>query len=146
MAIITFGGYIGSGKSTVAPLVAQALGYENLYVGGIFREIAKERGMSLEKFYASLASDPELERSVDARQIDLMHRSNLVVQGRMAYFFAKQSGQPAINIFLAVDSGVVTFPIMWTLLSSILFATPLISRPMRSSPFSLRKLRHGLSD
>jgi cytidylate kinase len=106
MAVITFGGHIGSGKSTVAPLVARALGYENVYVGGMFRLMAKERGMTLETFYASLANDPALEKSIDAKQIDLMRQGNIVVQGRIAYFFARQSGQPAINIFLAVDPAV----------------------------------------
>ncbi len=103
MAIITFGGDIGSGKSTVAPMVAKELGYESLYVGGIFRDMAKERGTSLEEFYASLAADPALEKSVDDRQVEFMRKGDAVVQGRIAWFLVARSGQPAVNILLTVD-------------------------------------------
>ncbi len=106
MAIITFGGDIGSGKSTVAPMVAKALGYESLYVGGIFRDMAQERGVSLEEFYASLAADPMLEKSVDERQVEFMKKGNGVVQGRIAWFLVARAGQPAVNILLTVDPHV----------------------------------------
>ena len=43
MAIITIGGNPGSGKTTLAVKLAAFLGYEELYVGGIFRELAAER-------------------------------------------------------------------------------------------------------
>ncbi len=103
MAIITFGGRIGAGKTTVAPVVARAFGYEEMYVGKIFRELARERGLSIEAFYDSLGGNPDLERSIDASQIALMkEKDNLIVQGRIAFFFAKQSGKPSINVFLDV--------------------------------------------
>jgi cytidylate kinase len=104
VAIITFGGDLGSGKTTIAKRLAEALGYEELYVGGIFRTIAAERGLSIEEFYIQLKKDPALERSIDERQAKLMQeRDGLVVQGRIAWFFAKQSSFQVINFFIAVD-------------------------------------------
>lgn len=107
MAIITIGGHVGAGKTTLASQLAKALGYEELYMGGLFREIAAERGMTIEEFYADLKNDPKLEQSVDERQAKLMReKDNLVVQGRVAWFFAKGSLVTVLNVFLSVDPGV----------------------------------------
>jgi predicted cytidylate kinase len=107
MAIITIGGHVGAGKTTLANRLAEALGYENLYMGAIFRKIAAERGMTIEEFYAKLQEDPKLEQSIDERQSKLMsEKDNLVVQGRVAWFFAKGSFFTVFNIFLAVDPAV----------------------------------------
>jgi cytidylate kinase len=107
MAIITIGGHVGAGKTTLAARLAQALGYEELHMGGLFREIAAERGMTIEKLYTELASEPKLEQSVDERQAKLMReKDNLVIQGRVAWFFAKGSFFTVFNIFLAVDPSV----------------------------------------
>lgn len=80
------------------------MGYKELYVGGIFREIAAERGLSIEEFYAKLSEEPELEKAVDERQERLMRETdNVVVQGRIAWYFAKKSPFLVVNFFLAVE-------------------------------------------
>lgn len=107
MAIVTIGGNIGSGKTTIVPRLVLALGYDDIYMGKIFRDLADERGMTLEAFYQSLASDPEVERAVDAKQIAIMkERDNIIIQGRISFFFAKQIVKQVINIFIGVDPKV----------------------------------------
>lgn len=102
--IITIGGNLGAGKTTLAGKLATALGYEELYVGGIFREMAAEKRLSIEEFYAQIKNDPALEREVDQRQAKTMYEhDNLVVQGRVAWHFAKGSPFKIFNIFLAVE-------------------------------------------
>lgn len=104
MAIITISGNIGAGKSTIAPILAKKLGYEELYVGGLFREMAKKKGLTIEEFYAHLDENPELEKSVDSKQVKLMRqKDNVIVQGRIAYFFATQTHKSTTSIFLAVN-------------------------------------------
>jgi len=104
MAIITISGNIGSGKTALSTRLAEALGYDELYMGNVFRELAKEKGMTIEEFYAALKNDPEIERAVDRQQADFMKLNNdIVMQGRMAWFFAKESTFPAFNVFLRVD-------------------------------------------
>ena len=44
--IITISGMLGSGKSTVAKLLAQKLGYEYYSTGNAQREIAKKKAMT----------------------------------------------------------------------------------------------------
>jgi cytidylate kinase len=71
-------------------------------MGGIFRDLAAERGMTIEQFSAGIKKDPALERSIDERQTKLMQeKDNLVIQGRITWFFAKQSPFKIINLFLA---------------------------------------------
>lgn len=107
MAIITVGGNIGSGKTTIMPRVAQALGYKEIHIGKIFRDMADELDMTLEAFYQSLEQDSALERAIDAKQVAIMkERDNIIIQGRISFFFAKQSGKKAINVFLGVDPKV----------------------------------------
>jgi cytidylate kinase len=109
MATITIGGNIGAGKTVLAMKLATALRYEELYVGGIFRAAAKERGVSIDDFYASLKNDVELERDIDDRQARaIKEKQNLVVQERVAWYFAKQGTTtvPVVNILLTVDPRV----------------------------------------
>jgi predicted cytidylate kinase len=105
--IITIGGNIGAGKTTLASRLAKALDYEELYTGHIFREMAREKGISIEEFYAALKNDPAVDKEVDARQADLMRtRDNFVIQGRISWHFAKASPFRTFNIFLKVDPAI----------------------------------------
>lgn len=102
--IITIGGNVGAGKTTLVERLAGKLGYEELYMGGIFRDMAAERDVSIEEFYLALKHEPDLEVAADKRQEELMNKKdNLVVQGRIAWYFAKTSPFKVFNIFLAVD-------------------------------------------
>ncbi len=104
MAIITIGGNIGTGKSTLARRLANTLGYEYVYTGQIFRDLAAKRGLSIEDFYAEMKNSPKLEREIDERQAKLMReKDDLIVQGRIAWYFAKLSPFQVFNILLIVD-------------------------------------------
>jgi len=103
MAVICVSGDLGSGKTTLSKKLAEVLRYKYSYTGGIIRSLARERSMTLEAFFKVLADDPELERSIDARQNDLMRQcDNLIVEGRIAPFFA-ECPYPKINILCTVD-------------------------------------------
>jgi predicted cytidylate kinase len=105
--IITIGGNLGAGKTTLAAGLSKTLGYEELYIGGIMRQMAAEQKMPIEEFYVRLKHNPELEKSVDERQEAAMReKDNLIVQGRVAWFFAQGSPFKIFNIFLAVTPEV----------------------------------------
>jgi len=105
--IITLGGNLGAGKTTLATRLSKALGYEELYMGGLMREMAAEQNMTIEQFYGRLKNNPEFEKSLDERQEKMMHeKENLIAQGRVAWFFAKRSPHKVFNIFLAVSPEV----------------------------------------
>jgi|SRR3989338_1983603 len=105
MAIIRVGGNLGAGKTTLCKRLAQYLDYQYTYTGGIFREMAAERGLSIEEFYKQLVADPELEKSVDDRQIKLMVTcDNLVAEGRITAFLP--CAFKPVNLFIKVDEEV----------------------------------------
>lgn len=105
--IITIGGNPGAGKTTLASNLEKELHYKQLYVGGIFRDMAAEKNLSVEQFYAQLKEDPALEQAVDQRQATLMREhDDLIVQGRVAWYFAKSSPFKVFNILLTVSPAV----------------------------------------
>ncbi len=102
--IITIGGNVGAGKTTLANNLANELHYQQLYVGGIFRDMAAEKNLTIEQFYAQLKEDPALEQAVDQRQATMMReKDDLIVQGRVAWYFAKSSPFKVFNILLTVS-------------------------------------------
>lgn len=102
--IITIGGNVGAGKTTLAAMLSHELNYEQLIVGGIFRDMAAEKNLTIEQFYAQLKDDPAIEQEVDQRQATMMReKDNIIVQGRVAWYFAKSSPFKVFNIFLSAD-------------------------------------------
>ena len=104
MAIIRVSGHLGAGKTTVCEKLAKALGYKNHYTGDVFRQLAKERGLSIEVFYKQMVDSPELEKEIDNRQEKLMlSEDNLIVQGRIAPFLSWNPDYKKINLFFQVS-------------------------------------------
>lgn len=98
--IISLSGKPGSGKSTVALRLANALGYERYYMGGIRRELARKRGMTLEQYNALGEKDPSTDHDVDGYQENLgKTKDNFVIEGRTSFYFIPNS----FKIFLDVN-------------------------------------------
>ncbi len=79
---ITISGLSGIGKSTVAEAVAKDLRLEKIVMGEIFRGVAKERGMELEKFSAT--REDEIDYQIEKKCLELSMRGGVVVDARMS--------------------------------------------------------------
>lgn len=98
--IITITGDLGSGKSTVAEKLAANLGYERFYIGGIRREAAKAKGMTLEEYNTYGESHPETDFEVDDYQKKLgQEKDNFIMEGRTSWFLIPNS----LKIYFKVD-------------------------------------------
>ena len=102
--IITISGTPGSGKSTIAQILIKKLNAERIYVGGIRRELAREKGMNLEELNEYAKTHPETDVDVDkkaaAKAKELEKSSHLViVEGRVQFHFLPKS----IKIFIKVN-------------------------------------------
>ncbi|GAB4316596.1 MAG: AAA family ATPase [Promethearchaeota archaeon] len=86
---VAISGYHGSGKSTTARLVAQALGFSYHSTGKIFRQMAQERDMSLVEFNQFAGTHPEVDRQLDDRVVDLARGGNCVLEGQLVSFLTK---------------------------------------------------------
>lgn len=86
--IITLGGKAGSGKSTVAKLLAKKLDYKHYSMGDLQREIAKERNISIFKLGELEEKDPSIDKEVDNKQRKLGEsQDNFVIDSRLGFHF-----------------------------------------------------------
>jgi len=98
--IITFNGDEGSGKSTVAQKIATSLDIPRFYMGQIFRDIAKKKGLTLVEYLKSGETDPNVDKEVDEYMYQLSQKNkNCVIEGRTAFYIIPHS----LKIYLEVD-------------------------------------------
>lgn len=86
--IITIGGLAGSGTTTAADVLSKKLDIPFISAGSIFRDMAKERGMSLLEFSKFAEDNTAIDIELDKRQADIAKKSeNLIVEGRLSAHF-----------------------------------------------------------
>ncbi|MFA5776927.1 MAG: cytidylate kinase family protein [Parcubacteria group bacterium] len=99
--IVSFNGDHGSGKSTIAQMVAKKLDYPRYYMGQIFRDIAKEKNITLEELHAGITDDVTIDKLVDDYLVDLSNKEkDFIVESRTAWYFIPKS----IKVYFRVDS------------------------------------------
>ncbi|MFB6178959.1 MAG: (d)CMP kinase [Halorientalis sp.] len=87
--LITVSGPAGSGKSTLAAGLADALSYEHVSGGDIFRSLADERGHSLVEFNKLAEEDDQIDRDLDRRlRTTAKEQDDLVLESRLAGWMA----------------------------------------------------------
>jgi CMP/dCMP kinase len=97
---ITISGIVGSGKSTIAKLLAKKLGYKYYSVGGFMRDIAIERNLHLSELSKIAEKDKTIDYELDERQKKLNKTAdNFVMDSRLGFYFISRS----YKIFLTVD-------------------------------------------
>jgi cytidylate kinase len=82
--VITVSGPHGSGKSTYAKAIAESLDLRYVCAGGIFRQMAKERGMSLEEFGVLAAKDQQIDMSIEGRTRREAEAGRVVIDAQLA--------------------------------------------------------------
>lgn len=97
--IISISGAEGAGKSTIAKMLAEKLGWPRYYIGGIRRQKAAEKGMTLAEYNKLGESDPSTDVEVDEYQRRLgQEQDDFVIEGRTSWYFIPHS----FKIFLDV--------------------------------------------
>jgi len=84
--IITIGGSVCSGKTTLAKKLAEKFKLKHISAGLIMREMAKKRGISLQEFSKYAESNPEIDLEIDKKQREFAS-GNCVVDGRLSAHF-----------------------------------------------------------
>lgn len=84
--IITIGGSVGSGKTTLAREISKRFNLEHISAGLVMREMAKKKGMSLLEFSKYAESNPRIDKEIDQKQKSLT-KGNCVVEGRLSAYF-----------------------------------------------------------
>lgn len=99
---ITISGTPGSGKSTIAKLVAKKLGYKHYSVGEYRRKKAKEKNMTINEYNKIGEINDSTDVEADNWQKNLGKEDNFVIDGRLSYYFIPDS----VKIFLDADEKV----------------------------------------
>jgi cytidylate kinase len=97
---ITIAGDIGSGKSTIARKLADSLGVEPLSTGGIQRQLAQQRGLTVLELNKLAEDDPSIDREIDGYLMRLPD-GELVVESRMAWHFVPNT----LKLYLYISDG-----------------------------------------
>jgi len=102
--IITISGTPGSGKSTVAKILQKKLHAERIYVGGIRRELAREKGITLEELNEYAKTHAETDRDVDRKASEHAKKlekegKTVISEGYTQFYFLPKS----IKIFIKVS-------------------------------------------
>ncbi|TKJ17744.1 cytidylate kinase [Candidatus Woesearchaeota archaeon B3_Woes] len=98
--IITISGKPGSGKSTVSKIISKKLNLKHYSMGDFQRQIAKEKGLSINELGKLEEQSDEIDKLVEQKQIDLGKKEdNFIIDSRLGFYCIPNS----IKIFLDVS-------------------------------------------
>lgn len=104
--LITISGEPGSGKTTVARLLSKRLGLPHVYAGDLYRREAERRQLSLEEFNTLCECDHSIDRALDDKMVEVARAGNVILEGRLAGFFAARHRLDALKVWLTAGEQV----------------------------------------
>ncbi len=104
--VITIGGLHGTGKSSVADIIAKRFDLKRVSAGVIFRELAKKRGLTLEEFSIVAEDDESIDRELDALLKTTAMKGNVLLDGQLAGWMAGDYANFKILLTASVDARV----------------------------------------
>lgn len=104
--LVTISGVPGSGKTTVAKLLAKKLDLPHVYAGDLYRREAKRRGLSLEEFNRLCEGDHSIDRKLDADMAERARHGGCILEGRLAGYLAAEDDLDALKVWLTASDEV----------------------------------------
>lgn len=86
---IAISGKSGCGNTTVSGLVAQKLGIK--LINYTFRQLAQEKGMTLEQVIEAAKTDNSYDKYIDSHQVELAMQESCVLGSRLAIWVLKEA-------------------------------------------------------
>jgi cytidylate kinase len=87
--VITVSGPHGTGKSTYARALAEALNLRYVSAGELFRNLAKQHKLSLEAFSHRAAEDPSTDRMLDERTKAEARKGGVVIDAQLGAWMVR---------------------------------------------------------
>jgi cytidylate kinase len=91
VVVIAISGLHGAGKTTAAKHLARKFKLRYVSAGDVFRQMAKERGMTLEEFSRYAERHPSIDFEIDQRTVEAAKGKNVLIDGRLAGWMAKRA-------------------------------------------------------
>ncbi len=82
--IIAVSGLHGTGKSSISKKIAERLKLEYYSTGNAFREFAEKMNMTLEEFSEYVEKNPEIDKDLDTRIVDIAKKGNIVAESQLS--------------------------------------------------------------
>ena len=97
--VITVSGLHGTGKTTIAEILAKRLGLRHISAGRLFRQIAEERGLSLGDLSEEASKKDDLDKLVDMRTREEAKKGNVVIDGLLVGWIVRKDANLKFHLF-----------------------------------------------
>jgi cytidylate kinase len=104
--VITIGGLHGTGKSSVADAVAKRFNLRRMSAGVIFRQLAKERDLTLEEFSRVAEGNEDIDRLIDDKLREEAEKGDAVIDGQLAAWMAGDNADLKILLIASVENRI----------------------------------------
>ena len=98
MVVVTFSGLHGAGKSVYAKDIASEFDLRYVSAGELFRQIARDRDLTITELTDIAARDSLIDKEMDERTRREVDKGSVVLDGQLTGWFAEKSAD--IKIFL----------------------------------------------
>ena len=89
---VTISGPPGSGTTTLAHSIAEKHHFELISAGEVFRDLARDRGLSVAEFGELAEKDVTIDALIDVRQKEMAkEKDNIVVEGRLSGWMVEEA-------------------------------------------------------
>lgn len=102
--IITVSGLHGTGKSTYAARIASTLGLRHVSAGLLFRKVARDKRLTLEKLGKMALRDPSIDKLVDEKTIAEAAKGSVVIDGQLTGWILKDKSD--LRIYLTAPKQI----------------------------------------
>lgn len=91
------------GKTEVASKLAKKLGYDLYKASESFRQLARDNNMDLVKFNEYVKSNPDIDKSIEAKTKEVIDSSNeIVIDARLGFYLTNS----AFRVYMMADEAV----------------------------------------
>ena len=96
--IISVSGLHGTGKSSIAKLLAERLGILYYSTGQAFRDLAKEKNMSLEEYTKFVENHPDIDKDLDNKVVNMAKKGNIIIDSQLSGHILKSIANFRIHL------------------------------------------------
>lgn len=101
--LITISGELGSGKTTIAKMLSETLGYCYYSTGVIQRNLAKEKGITTLRLNELAQKDPSIDKYIDSiYQKKPWGNQPCIIDSRLAFYFLPDSFKIKLKVNLDI--------------------------------------------
>ena len=104
--IITVSGFHGTGKSTIAKLLAEKLDIFYYSTGQAFRDLAKENNMSLEEYTRFVEDHPDIDKELDNKVVEMAKKGSIIIDSQLSGHILKTIANYKIQLICPLEERV----------------------------------------